>query len=413
MGVVLASKEQEPESGPEALFISALIDSGTYDPKTYNVHENFFHGMRNTHEFCVQYQKDAGEAPPAHLVTAKFPSFPYTPDISPTWAASELISAEDNRNLRKTLSRAAAAIKDEAHGEAISILAEAVRGHKTSISQGAGALDFDLLQNETSSGSVAVPGEFLSKLTKGHPAGELWLIAAQWGAGKSWKLIEHAIAALEDGWDVRFFSLEMTAKEVLTRLHRVALRNNSTLPSHLTLDEMKPLLQEWYSHCGNIGIYGPELGRVDASVIAGSIQSQKTLVCVDYVGRMYSTSGSPATEDYKTVAAISRELCEVAGVHQIPLLAAAQLNRQGSVAGSMDLERDPHLILEVSRISENVDSVRRNTIKKSRNTASNGQWFSMFDAPNGRFNDISNEKALEIKLTEESIHLCSHTTDST
>jgi hypothetical protein len=401
MAISLATSEQAQNSGPEELFISALIESGSYDPRRYNVNDAAIHAHRTVHEFCLAYQSKADDAPPAHLVEEKFPNFNFISGISPTWAAGEVNKAQANRELRKSLSKISNAIALHSHGEAISHMTDAIRSYKTENTQGVDALDFSLLDLHTASQTCPVPDGYLSKLTGGHPASELWLIAALWGCGKSWKLIEHAVTALEHGWDVKFFSLEMSPADILKRLHQVALRNHVTTASLLPDHERRDALVGWYDTCGDLKVFGPSHGRVDASVISASVENEKTLVVVDYVGRMYSVSGSPATEDYKSVAAISRELCEVAGMLNIPVLAAAQLNRSGQLAGSMELERDPHVIVEMSRLSEACDSVRKNTIKKSRNTSSGGSWFTLFDPVNGRFPDITPDEALERKLTEE------------
>ena len=68
-----------------------------------------------------------------------------------------------------------------------------------------------------------VPPGVLARLTGGHGAGQLWLVAALWGVGKTFKLVDHAVAAAEGGWDVVFFSLEMTTEDILTRLRAKVL----------------------------------------------------------------------------------------------------------------------------------------------------------------------------------------------
>jgi hypothetical protein len=400
MAIQLAASEPEPQSGPEELLISALIESGTYEPKKYRVVDSAIRAKRTVHEFCLAYQRTSGEAPPVHLIESKFPSFTFTSGISPTWAAGEVMKAETNREMRKLYSQLGMAIKDEAHGEAISLMNEAMRAYRTGNAEGVDALDFELLEKQAINSVVSVPGQYLTSLTGGHGAGELWLVAAMWGVGKSWRLLEHAVSALEDGWNVMFFSLEMNPAGILKRLHSIALRNvpNASLMSE---DERKTHLSEWYERCGEFKVFGPDAGRVDATVIAGAVTDSKTLIIVDYVGRMYTTSGQPARDDWSKVSLISQELVETAGMLEVPILAAVQLNRQGNVAGSMDLERDCTLMVEISRLSEHCNRARKNTIKKSRNTDSLGVWYSAFDAVNGRFGDISSEQALEIRLEDE------------
>ena len=404
MAISLASSTPDPRSGPEEQFISALIESGSYTPADYAVSDEAIRAYRTVHEFCLNYQKHSGSAPPSHLVESKFPSFTFTEGLSAHWAAAELALAEKSRHLHKTINRLATATTEEAYDEAYGIMAEASRHRRTDIRAGVDALDFDLLDAQSDTSVCPVPPDgYLARLTGGHPVGQLWLIAALWGVGKSWVLLHHAVAALAGGWNVVFFSLEMSPEEILQRLHKIALASMGHSHALMTTQEQREALTRWYEGCGSFTVYGPEHGRVDATVIAGAVKEPRTLVCVDYVGRMYSNAGSPATEDYKSVANISRELCEVASTSAVPVLAAVQLNRQGSVAGSMELERDPHIIIETARVSENCNSIRINTIKKSRSTASTGRWFSMFDAENGRFHDITKDEATEMRAEEESV----------
>ena len=56
---------------------------------------------------------------------------------------------------------------------------------------------------------------------KGILPGHLWYVAGIPGMGKSFRLMEHAVLAVEAGWDVAFFSLEMPAREVSERIQRM------------------------------------------------------------------------------------------------------------------------------------------------------------------------------------------------
>jgi hypothetical protein len=391
------------EPSPEQLLISALLETGTYTPGSMGVPDQAFRAYRGVHEFALAYQADAGEAPPVDLVKLKFPSFVFIPDVHPAWAAREMRTAETNRELRKALGLISNAIAEEAHGEAIGHMHDAVRSYSTASTGGVDATDWHVIDAFDEGALCPVPPGYLSDLTGGHRAGEFWLITALWGVGKSWKLIEHAGAAMESGWNVVMFSIEMSSPMILHRLHAWALRGQ---PAGLwSLQERREWLEAWYADCGSFTVYGPDTGRVDASVVSGAIHDPHTLVVIDYVGKMYTIAGQHAREDYKAVANISSELCEVAAMHKVPMLAAAQLNRMGQVAGAMELERDPDLIIEVSRVSDRCDSVRKNVIKKARNTQAQGLWWSRFDAVNARFEDITGEEALAIRQDEENAYL--------
>lgn len=401
----VASSIPEAEAAPEQYLISTLLAEGQYVLPT-GVRDEMIRAHRGVHEFATRYQIDAGEAPPLHLIQAKFPGFVYTPGISSRWAANQVIEDWINRDQRKLVSKVANAVKDGAHGEAVSLMHDYVRGYKgVATTTGVDAVDWHVIDAFDEGMLCPVPPGYLADLTGGHRAGELWLVAALWGVGKSWRLIEHSGAALEAGWDVIMFSIEMGAPVVLNRLHSWALRNESTPAALMGVQERREAVEAWYADCGRFTVYGPDAGRVDASVIAAAITHPRTLVVIDYVGKMYTIAGQHAREDYKAVAAISSEIGEVAGMHKVPILAAVQLNRMGQVAGAMELERDPDLIMEISRVSDNCETVRKNVIKKARNTQAQGHWYTRFDAANAHFGDISGEEAMEIRQSEENQYL--------
>ena len=87
----------------------------------------------------------------------------------------------------------------------------------------------------------------------------------------------------------------------------------------------------------------------------------------------------------------------------MPILGAAQINRQGQLAGTIALEQDADLIVEQKRIGPKVDSVRLNTLVKSRHTALHVPWYSRFDPVGARFDDISGEEAMRLRIKDESL----------
>lgn len=390
------------EAGPEQLLISALIDSGQYDPTSYGIPDKAIVAHREVHNFCRAYQEREGQAPPLHLVLSRFPSFPFMAGVGARWAASEVAKAETNRVLRKELTRASMAVRDEAHGEAVQIMREAIAKITTGSAPGTKVTDLTALALAMEDLYAPIPPGVLAEATGGHAAGELWLVAAVWGVGKSWKLLEHAVAAAEAGWDVHIYSCEMSTAKMLSRFHRIALRDWAH-PPFGSLEERQEAIDAWQEGSGVVSIFGPERGRVDASVVSSNIVHRKTLAVVDYIGRMYTTAGVPAKEDYRSQSVVSQELAEVASYRQVPILAAAQLNRVGDLAGSMDLERDADLILELSRLSATCDSVRKNTLKKIRDGAMVAPWYTRFQPTLGRFGDITGEEAMRMKADDEAM----------
>jgi hypothetical protein len=390
-----------PPIAPEQLLVSALLESGTYNPRAYGVPAHYIHGLKEVHRFCTDYQEASGQAPPVHLVTARFPSFVFTPGIAPAWAAHEVSMAQTNRTLRLGLSGALKAVGDEAYGEAVGIMRETVSAISTANRPGTLVTDFAGTRDAENRPICPIPPGHLSNLTHGHGAGQLWLIAALWGVGKTFKLVEHSIAAAEAGWDVIFFSLEMHVQDILGRMRAQALQHLGEHALSLSIDAQEALVARWADGTGRVEVRGPDQGRVDASVITGAVAHEHTLVVIDYMSKLYSSDGRHAGIGHEVISLISKEIQQTAGLLNVPILGAAQINRLGQLGGSIALEQDADLILEQKRVSPKVNSIRSNTVVKSRHTGLVPTWFSRFDPSSARFEDISGETAMSMRVAEE------------
>ena len=143
LSLVDARHEQTTHTGaPEALFISALLAGGDYNPAAHGVPPSWFAGYAHLHQFCLDYQAAEGAAPPIHLVVSRFPSFVFTPEVGPTWAAHELSLAVTNRTLRKGISTALRAVGEEAYGEAVAHLRDTIDQVVTTNAPGVALTDF-------------------------------------------------------------------------------------------------------------------------------------------------------------------------------------------------------------------------------------------------------------------------------
>lgn len=395
------------DHSPEAQFISSLLDTGTYIPGIYGVRSEQIVGHRPVHEFCLKYQEISSCAPPVHILKEKYPTFPYIAEVNPTWAASILSEAHTNRVLRQTMAKASASLAEDANDEAIGILQEGLSRIQPAVSMGVDATDLSLLEESGDLELCPVPQGMLSNATGGIASGDMWIIAARLGIGKSWKLIQHAVTAAEGGWDVAFFSLEMPAKAVLDRIHRVALKNWKKPWNDLSLETRSEMLEQWAENSGVISVFDPSKGRCDASVLS-SIASEKTLMIVDYIGLMHTTSGSRAIEDWRAMATISNQVKEVALSQNVPIIAAAQINRAG---GNSDRSPGTEHLAQSDALGQDADAVitlkpfsRRvlvNSLTKYRHGESGAKWYSQFEPNKGLLGDLSIAKATEMKLEDD------------
>src|SRR5690242_6808832 len=91
--------DQNPLS-PEALLISAFLETGTFDPEPLHVRDEDIEAWAKLWAFGREYQQVAGTAPPMSLVKQRFPDFEATPDVSVEWAAAQVREAGAMRALR-------------------------------------------------------------------------------------------------------------------------------------------------------------------------------------------------------------------------------------------------------------------------------------------------------------------------
>lgn len=395
------------DHSPEAQFISALIDTGIYIPGIYGVRSEQIIGHKPVHEFCMKYQEVSHGAPPIHILKERFAQFPYIAEANPVWAASVLSDAHTNRILRQTMSKASASLAEDANDQAISILQEGLSRIQPAVGMGIDATDLTLLEDMGELETCPVPQGMLHSTTGGIASGDMWIVAARLGVGKSWRLIQHAVAAAEGGWDVAFFSLEMPAKSVLDRIHRVALKQWREPWVNLELDQRSEMLEEWAQDSGTISVYDPTKGRCDASVLS-AIASEKTLIIIDYIGLMHTTSGARAIEDWRAMATISNQVKEVALSQNVPIIAAAQINRAG---GNSDRSPGTEHLAQSDALGQDADAVitlkqhsKRvlvNSLTKYRHGESGAKWFTQFEPARGLLGDLSISKATEMKMEDD------------
>lgn len=398
---------------PEALFISALLDLGQFTPSVFGIKDQHVLGSKQVFAFCVRYQTEAHKAPELDLVQRKFPSFAYLPQVDPNWAASNLKEAWANRTLRSIMATATMELTgdDPDVKAAYTILKEGVQQVNPSTPRMGGVDDFDNLEEHINRVRcpVGLDGQSrLQNLTGGIAGGNLWYISARPGVGKTWKLAEAAVAAAEAGWNTHWFSMEMTRAEVADRIHQLALRHSYKGPwEALEMPARRQLMGEWMEQSGRIRIHGSEDGPVDTTLIAGT-QEDDTLVVIDYIGLMRSSTGERAKKGWDIAAIISNELKETAGSNQIPIMSAAQINREGGaakdgpraehVAMSDELFKDADVFVATGDTSLRT---RINIMLKNRHGRTGARWYTRFEPEERRFEDITPEEAARLKLEDD------------
>jgi hypothetical protein len=326
----------------EAYFISALLETGEYAPGKYGIKDKDFVAHTLVHRFCTDYQHRAGQAPAVTLVQSKFPTFTYAPDISITWAAGEVNRDTQNRELRSSLGDAVRSIDVDEPIDIVKSLQNSLGTIRSLTKPGINVVEYRADENEAE--GCPVPGDELQRVTNGHQPGEVWLIAARMGVGKTWRLVEHAVTAAEYGWNVNFFSLEMKTSRMADRLYRYMLRNSYKGNwADIDMRTKYDLLDQWQEESGHINVITTkELPSVNVNDLEDWAEPD-TLMVIDHIQLLRANHLHKSASPSDRIMAVSQELHNVAQRNDIPLLSAVQFNRTAAGVNREGNAKEPRI----------------------------------------------------------------------
>lgn len=236
----------------------------------------------------------------------------------------------------------------------------------------------------------------LDSIVKGFEAGQLIIVGARPGVGKSAFLLDLAESAARSGNETLFVSLEMSAAELTERM--LSRRSMATMDNLIDRD----LNDETW---GDIAAASNRLERLPlhfwdkpAATVnkirgaAATIQNLR-LIVVDYIGLMQADRRADSRN--LELGQISRDLKNLASELQIPIVAAAQLNRGVdaterptllSLRDSGELEQNGSKVLLLWRIDEE-GTVGVSVAKNRRGRQGVVQMH--FDGAHQRFTELS------------------------
>jgi replicative DNA helicase len=181
---------------------------------------------------------------------------------------------------------------------------------------------------------AGVPTGFaeLDDLTNGLHAGQMIIVAARPGMGKSTLGLDFArSASIKNGLCSAFFSLEMTKSEIVMRL----LSAEANVPlSHIRKGDMSD--EDWEKLAGRVSQVSdaplfiddsPNLTMMEIRAKARRLKQkhQLQLVVIDYIQLM--TSGRKTESRQLEVSEFSRQIKLLAKELEVPVVALSQLNR--------------------------------------------------------------------------------------
>ena len=206
----------------------------------------------------------------------------------------------------------------------------------------------------------------LDELTNGLKGGQMVIVAARPGLGKSTLAVDFMRhASIKNNIPTLIFSLEMGKDELV---ERIISAESGVYTQHLKRGSMSP--DDWAAageaaqRLDKAPLYiadSPELTMVDIAARARLMQAQHgiKMIVVDYLQLL--TSGKKAESRQQEVSDFSRQLKLLAKSLDVPIIAIAQLNRGVEMRGedalpkasdlreSGSLEQDADIILLIHR----------------------------------------------------------------
>lgn len=412
---------------PEALLLSSIVKTGDYQVlMSGGVTPQLFHAFEDEADWMFRYITTHRRAPSRIDMRQQFPDFTfYKGADNVAHYADEVMQSHKSYALMDATNSAMDLIDAEDPDAAIALIHETalkiaqetagISRNMDALSDWQGVYD-DVVQRQAtarSNGGVAgVPTgfDFLDGVTGGLQPGWLCIAAARLGQGKTWFGVKTAFTASMRGKKVIYFSLEQPRNQIAMRIHAFGSRKYAKNPfnpmdlargMNVDLMQYKKFLQDMAAQKGNgqLLINDSSRGRLTAQGIGSIIETdQPDLVIIDYLTLMASTG-----DDWRSAARLPGEIKELATTYNLPILALAQINRNGAGGkeppGTEDLYssdaigHDADLVLTQMQKST---SVMMHKIAKFRHGPAGGKWYSEFNPAGGVFEEISGADAEQL-----------------
>lgn len=397
---------EEPLSSPEVLVLNALLSSGRFDPHAYAIDVEMCAGYHQAWNWCLDYQDSTKAAPPVALFHRTFPDIEIIDGVNVRWAAEKLRAAHYDRTVRRKMAEASLHLKTGDMESLREVLREVSLPSPLVKPQGLSSTDPASVSQSAIKIGWPTPWASLNAASNGIGRGEVALVAARFGVGKSQLLAGFAVEAAKHGARVAVASCEMPSRQYLRRVHRWQAKGQPKLlqglidPSEVVRIKTVRALPELK---GSIEVFDPSQMRMNMRGIE-VLAAECDVLLIDHVGLLSDSSGKPAGEDWRIMAMISNSLKEMSLRFDIALLAAAQINRAGEHAGdsppkasdiaqSDALGQDADLVITLKKWGEEALAC---LLAKNRDGKTK-QWYTKFYPGTGDFDEISKNEAELLK----------------
>jgi replicative DNA helicase len=412
----------------ERMFISAVLRQEDHKtPVLAGCNEKWFTTFDQEWSWIYRYIERHRKCPSKALFKSKFPEFTIIKSDDVDYCLRELKELYIRRTLVSCTDDIIDKIVDENYKDSIELVEElqgkliALQADVDGVTNESDVLDdWELTYSEVSRrleraeryGQSGIPTGFgtLDLATNGPQAGDYWIVAARLGQGKTWALLRMACTAVYQGFTVQYDALEQSRSQIAMRAHSFLSSENAKDSFHsadlmrgqnFDLLKYKTFLKNLREELkGKLIVNDTSRGRVTPSTIAAQIERNKPdVVFIDYITLMSSQAG-----DWQAIAALSAELKGIAMRYEVPIVAAAQINRTSlgnpndmpgaeHLSGSDGIGQDADLVMTMKQMSRSVIKMR---LAKYRHGMDGQEWFTEFKPNSGVFVEISGDDAQDL-----------------
>lgn len=411
---------------PEIYLISSILrDEDMVVALKAGLSLDQFHACPDEWEWMERYYLKYRKTPSKVAFKQQFPEFPVKAVNDTAHYAAEVRKYHARQSLTKTMRDVADYIADgdidaavrQMHSSIISI----------SSAMGDGTNDSDIVtswqdtydevekrvERVSEHGMSGVPTGFttLDERTGGPQPGHVWIVGARLGQGKSWTMMRMATAAIMDGYNVQYNALEQTRSEVAMRVHtflssevgKELFKNLDLMQGrNFDLKSYKEFLKSLKGTVqGRMHVSDTSRGKVSPLTIAAQIErNNPDIVFIDYLTLMEKSGEG----DWKSIARLSGEIKTIAMEYQVPIVAAAQLNRTmglskepagpEALAQSDAIGQDADAVITMRQMSNSAIQMK---LAKYRHGLSGFKWYCQFQPSAGIFKEVTYDRALELK----------------
>lgn len=412
-------------SNAEQLLISSVILKKDHiTPASKGITTKFFHSYSSEWKWIERYIAKHRRTPSKQAFKSKFPGFKIIKGADDVeHFCDEVRSGHATASLNSAIEDILTDIEDgDVHQAAKKMQASALQIESALAGD---SYDSDIITNyqdtynevmrrvsrHSELGQAGMPTGFptLDERTGGPQPGQVWIVAARLGQGKTWSLARMACAAAFSGFNIQYDALEGSRAEIAMRIHTFAsseygqevFRNlDLAMGNNFSPRAYKEFLHNLRNDVkGRMHVADTSRGPISLLSLAAQFERNKVdALFLDYITLMDGASGD--ADDWRSIGKLSKGLKQIAQQYQAPIIAAAQLNREAAtmkdfagpdkLAESDSLGRDADVVITARQMSKHVLAFK---LVKFRHGRDGYIWYCKFLPNTGHFEEITFDDA--------------------